>query len=72
MNDPEGILGKGGLDNLDKMAREQYLKGMVAENKKNFKEAIAAFKKVMRLDDPTSEYYLYAHRRLSVLEENVP
>jgi len=72
MNDPEGILGKGGLDNLNNMAREQYLKGMVAENKKKYKEAIAAYRKVMELDDPTGEYYLKAHRRVSVLEENVP
>jgi hypothetical protein len=68
LNDPEGRLGKEGLKELKGRAQKAYQDGLVLENKKQVKEAIAAFKKAMIYAEPGTRHYDDSRRRLGTLE----
>ncbi|MBI2191798.1 MAG: FHA domain-containing protein [Planctomycetes bacterium] len=65
--DTEGKLGKGGLDHLDKLAREQYQSGLVAEQQGKKEEARAAYLRVKDMAERGSYHYDDAMRRLQRL-----
>ncbi|MDA1137907.1 MAG: FHA domain-containing protein [Planctomycetota bacterium] len=67
-DDPEGRLGKRGLEDLRSRAQKAYQDGLVLENRKETKEAIAAFKQALIYAEPGTRHYDDSRRRLGILE----
>lgn len=70
MVDPEGKLGKGVLEHLDRLGREAWQKGLVAEQKNNIEEARAAYRRVQETAERGSHHYDDARKRLLRLGDN--
>jgi tetratricopeptide (TPR) repeat protein len=67
-NNPD--LGKSGLQAMDNLGRDWYVKGLTAEQNKRKQDAIDAYKKVLELVEPTEGRYIDARKRLMVLQED--
>ncbi|MDP6117288.1 MAG: FHA domain-containing protein [Planctomycetota bacterium] len=68
LNDPEGKLGVRGLEALKREAQKAYQAGLTFDGKKEFKQAIAAFKRAMLFAEPGTRHYDDSRRRLGSLE----
>jgi tetratricopeptide (TPR) repeat protein len=69
LNDPEGKLGRKGLEDLKTRAKNAYGKGLVHQNRKKIKEAIAAFKEALKYAEPGTYHYDDSRKQLGTLEQ---
>ena len=67
--DPEGRLGREGLERLNSLARTEHIKGSVAMAKGENETALKAFKRVLEIAESGSYHYNDARKKLLRLEQ---